>query len=128
MPESYLPPLVPQLFTIIKQHGALLAKGFVAGIQFETLFTDGLYFSIGQTAIDAADRIRAALQERGYRLAWDAPTNQIFVVLEKKQAAALSERIEMSFWENTDETHTIKRIATSWATRPEDVERLIACL
>ena len=120
--------LVPQLFTIIKQHGALLAKGFVAGIQFETLFTDGLYFSIGQTAIDAADRIRAALQERGYRLAWDAPTNQIFVVLEKKQAAALSERIEMSFWENTDETHTIMRIATSWATRPEDVERLIACL
>ena len=120
--------LVPQLFTIIKQHGALLAKGFVAGIQFETLFTDGLYFGIGKTAIDAADRIRAALQERGYRLAWDAPTNQIFVVLEKKQAAALSERIEMSFWENTDETHTIMRIATSWATRPEDVERLIACL
>ena len=119
---------IPHFFTIIKQHGALLAKGFVAGIQFETLFTDGLYFSIGQTAIDAADRIRAALQERGYRLAWDAPTNQIFVVLEKKQAAALSERIEMSFWENTDETHTIMRIATSWATRPEDVERLIACL
>ena len=120
--------LVSQLFTIIKQHGALLAKGFVAGIQFETLFTDGLYFGIGKTAIDAADRIRAALRERKYRLAWEAPTNQIFVVLEKEQAAALSERIEMSFWENIDETHTIMRIATSWATRPEDVERLIACL
>ena len=119
---------IPHLFTIIKQHGALLAKGFVAGVQFDALFTGELYFSIGKTAIDAADRIRAALHERGYRLAWDAPTNQIFVVLEKEQAAALSEKIEMSFWENVDETHTIMRIVTSWATQAEEVERLIACL
>ena len=119
---------IPHLFTIIKQRGALLAKGFIAGIQFGTLFSDDLYFTVGKTAIDAADRIRAALHERGYRLAWNSPTNQIFVVLEKEQAAALSEKIEMSFWENIDETHTIMRIATSWATRPEEVDRLIACL
>ncbi len=119
---------IPHLFTIIKQHGALLAKGFVAGVQFDALFTGELYFSIGKTAIDAADRIRAALHERGYRLAWDAPTNQIFVMLEQKQAAALSEKIEMSFWENVDETHTIMRIVTSWATQAEEVDRLIACL
>ena len=63
-----------------------------------------------------------------YRFAFHAPTNQIFILLEKAQAAALSEKVEMGFWENTDESHTVMRIATSWATQPEDVERLIGCL
>ena len=119
---------VPHLFTIIKQHGALLAKGRIAAIQFETLFTDDLYFKIGQNAIEAAVKIRQALEEKGYRFAFHAPTNQIFILLEKAQAAALSEKVEMGFWENTDESHTVMRIATSWATQPEDVERLIGCL
>ena len=119
---------LPHLFTIIKQHGALLAKGRIAGIQFETLFTDDLYFRIGRNAIEAADRIRQALEEKGYRFAFRTPTNQIFILLEKAQAAALSEKVEMGFWENTDDSHTVMRIATSWATQPEDVERLIECL
>ena len=119
---------VPHLFTIIKQHGALLAKGRIAAIQFETLFTDDLYLKIGQNAIEAAVKIRQALEEKGYRFAFHAPTNQIFILLEKAQAAALSEKVEMGFWENTDESHTVMRIATSWATQPEDVERLIGCL
>ena len=119
---------IPHLFTIIKQHGALLAKGRIAAIQFETLFTDDLYFKIGQNAIEAAVKIRRALEEKGYRFAFHAPTNQIFILLEKAQAAALSEKVEMGFWENTDESHTVMRIATSWATQPEDVERLIGCL
>ena len=119
---------IPHLFTIIKQHGALLAKGRIAAIQFETLFTDDLYFKIGQNAIEAAVKIRRALEEKGYRFAFHAPTNQIFILLEKSRAAALSEKVEMGFWENTDESHTVMRIATSWATQPEDVERLIGCL
>ena len=117
--------LVPHLFTIIKQHGALLAKGRVAGIQFDTLFTDDLYLKIGKNAIEEARRIRQALEAKGYRFAFHTPTNQIFIVLEKKQAKALSERIEMGFWENIDTDHTVMRIATSWATRPEDVDALI---
>ena len=119
---------IPHLFTMIKQHGALLAKGRIAGVQFETLFTDGLYERIGQNAIRTAERIRAALKEKGYRLAISAPTNQIFVVFENAQAEALSEKVEMAFWERPDDAHTVMRIATSWATTDEDVDALIRCL
>ena len=119
---------IPHFFTIIKQHGALLAKGRIAGIQFDTLFTDNLYDRIGRTAIDAADRIRKALVEKRYRLAIPSPTNQIFIELEKQQLAALSDKFELGFWENLDENRIVMRIATSWATRQEDVDRLIACL
>ena len=73
-------------------------------------------------------QIRQALREKGYRLAFFAPTNQIFVLLDKAQAAELSRKVEMSFWENPDEEHTVMRIATSWATTEEDVRALIECL
>ncbi len=119
---------IPHLFTIIKQHGALLAKGRIAGIQFDTLFTDDLYYKIGKTAIEAADRIRKALREKGYSLAFPSPTNQIFVCLDKEQYARLSNEVEMDFWEKTDDSHVILRIATSWATQSEDVDRLIRLL
>ena len=122
------PNTVPHFFTLVKQHGALLAKGRIAGIQFDTLFTDGLYDEIGRNAIDAADRIRRVLDEKGYAQAFPSPTNQIFVVLEKKKAAALSEKVELGFWENCDDNHTIMRIATSWATQEKDVEKLISLL
>ena len=119
---------VPHFFTIVKQHGALLAKGRIAGIQFDTLFTDGLYLKCGQKAIDKAARIRKALRDKGYELALDAPTNQIFPLLTAAQLAALSERVEMSFWENRPDGKTVVRIATSWATTDEDVDRLIEVL
>ena len=119
---------VPHLFTLIKQRGALLAKGRVAGIQFDTLFTDGLYFRIGRTAVEAADRIRRALKESGYELAFSAPTNQIFPALTKPQLDALSSRIEMSFWEHLENGRTVMRIATSWATTEEDTDSLIRIL
>lgn len=120
--------LIPHFFTIMKQHGALLAKGRLLGLQFGTLFTDGLYEKIGDTAIEAADRIRAALAEYGYQTCFQSPTNQIFVLLENGQMAALAERAEFSFWERADEDHTVIRIATSWATQKEDVDGLIRVL
>jgi len=119
---------LPHLFTIIKQHGALLAKGRITGIQFDTLFTDGLYSEIGRIAIDASAKIRTALQEKGYRLAFPSPTNQLFPLLENRQAESLSEKVDMSFWERVDEDHVIMRIATSWATCDEDVAQLINLL
>ena len=119
---------IPHLFTMIKQHGALLAKGRIAGIQFDTLFTDDLYSEIGKTAIEAADRIRDALEAKGYKLAFPSPTNQIFVVFGNKQAEILSEKIGMAFWEHPDPEHTVLRIATSWATSREDVDALIDAL
>ncbi len=119
---------IPHLFTIIKQHGALLAKGRIAGLQFDTLFTDGLYDNIGKTAIETADKIRKVLDDKGYQQAFHSPTNQIFLCLSKDQTLALSEKVELGFWENTDDGNTIMRIATSWATGPEDVEQLTECL
>lgn len=119
---------IPHLFTMIKQHGALLAKGRIAGIQFDTLFSDKLYENIGKTAIEAADKIRSILAKKGYQLAFHTPTNQIFIILEKQQATELSKKLDLGFWENIDDSHAVMRIATSWATTPEDVERLADCL
>ena len=119
---------VPHLFTMIKQHGALLAKGRIAGIQFDVLFTDGLYLKIGRPAIEAACRIRDALAEKGYELALDSPTNQIFLLLDRERAAALSASVGMSFMEQTDDSRVMMRIVTSWAATPEETDRLIACL
>ena len=118
------PKLIPHFFTIIKQHGALLAKGRLLGIQFDTLFTDGLYTRIGEPAIRAAARIRSMLTSHGFRLAFDAPTNQIFVILENEIMARLAQDLEFSFWEKYDEHHTVVRLATSWATTDEQVARL----
>ncbi len=118
----------PHFFTIVKQHGALLAKGRVAGIQFDALFTDGLYDAIGRTAIAAADRIRAALAEKGYEQALVAPTNQIFVILDPEKAKALSGKVDMGFWENLPDGRVVMRLATSWATTGGDVDRLIGVL
>ncbi|MBR0351638.1 MAG: low specificity L-threonine aldolase [Oscillospiraceae bacterium] len=120
--------LIPGFFSIIKQHGALLAKGRIAGIQFDTLFTDDLYRRLGENAIRTADRIRSALREKGYALAWENPTNQIFVLLDREKAAELSEYVELGFWENIDAERCVMRIATSWATSDEDVDRLIELL
>ncbi len=119
---------IPHLFTMIKQHGALLAKGRIAALQFDTLFTDDLYLHIGESAIVLADRIRNALREKGYKPAFLAPTNQIFIELTKERSAALSEAVEMSFWENIDDSHVIMRIVTSWATTSADVDALIEAL
>ena len=118
---------VPHFFTIVKQSGALLAKGRVLGIQFDTLFTNGLYERGCAHAIAMADRIRAALTEKGYTLASDAPTNQIFLALSPDQLAHLSAHVSMGFWEKQGNV-TVMRIATSWATQEENVERLIELL
>ena len=120
MPANFL--------TIAKQHGALLAKGRLLGIQFDTLFTGGLYEEISRNAIETADRIRAALREKGYRLFCENPTNQIFVVLENEKIKELEQQVAMGFTEKFDDTHTVMRICTSWATRSEDVDALIALL
>ena len=118
----------PHFFTIMKQHGALLAKGRLLGIQFETLFTDDLYLHIGENAIRAADTIRAFLASHGYEQYFTAPTNQIFIVLDNTRYAELSKKITFGFWEKKDDSHTVVRIATDWATTQENVEKLLQAL
>ena len=119
---------VPHFFTLTKQEGALLAKGRILGLQFDTLFTDGLYAQVGCVAVKAAQRIRQTLIEKHYELAIDSPTNQLFPILDPEQKARLEGQVDMSFWENLPDGRTVMRIATSWATRTEDVEALIALL
>lgn len=115
-------------FTMIKQQGALLAKGRLLGIQFDTLFTDNLYLEISKNAIDTAAKLKKALKEKNYKLFIDSPTNQIFVILENAKMEELGKKVRFSFWEKYDETHTVVRFATSWATKMDDIEALIAIL
>ena len=119
---------IPHLFTIVKQRGALLAKGRIAGIQFDTLFSDNLYFEIGRSAVEAAALIRARLLDRGYQLAYASPTNQIFIELNRQQLENLSAKVEMSFWEKTGADRTVMRLAASWATSAADVRELLDIL
>lgn len=111
--------------TRIKQHGALLAKGRLLGIQFDTLFTDDLYFILGRHAIDMAEQLKEGLRESGVSLYLESPTNQQFLLLTDEQAERLKREVSYSFWEKPDEDHTVIRLATSWATTKEQVDELI---
>jgi len=122
------PGLLPYFTTVIKQHGALLAKGRILGVQFDALFTDGLYERVGAPAIDAADRLREALAGMGIPLRYESPANQLFPVLDNRAAALLEEKVLFHRWERADEAHTVIRLVTSWATAPADTEALIAVL
>lgn len=112
----------------IKQHGALLAKGRLTGVQFEALFTDGLYFEIGRQAIETAQALRRVLHERGYQFFLETPTNQQFVVLPNEDMDRIREHASIEYWEKYDETHTVVRFCTSWATTQEDIDALAAVL
>ncbi|SES85080.1 L-threonine aldolase [Olsenella sp. KH3B4] len=120
------PETCPHFFTLVKRRGALLAKGMITGIQFETLFSDGLYQQIGQRAIVQAGRIARAFDDPGCELMYPQQTNQVFVALDEKQYVHLSERVEMSFWERLADGRTVVRLATSWASSDEDVDAFVA--
>ena len=111
--------------TLIKQRGALLAKGRLLGIQFDTLFTDNLYFEISRHAIAIADYLKKGLAEKGCRFYLDSPTNQQFVILENRKMTELKKEVKFSFWEKYDENHTVVRFATSWATKKEEIDQLL---
>ena len=113
---------------LMKQRGAMLAKGRLLGVQFETMFTDGLYLECGRTAVAAAAQIKAALLEKGLPLAFDSPTNQLFVVLTRAQQAALEQDFVLGRWDTTGgETDTL-RICTSWSTTRQQTAALIEAI
>jgi len=120
---------MPRYFmTMVKQHGALVAKGRLLGIQFDTLFTDDLYFKISRHAIEMAELLKEGFQKKGYSFYLESPTNQQFIVLENTVMERLKKDVVLSFWENVDESHTVIRFATSWATKKEDIEALLSLL
>ena len=114
--------------TMAKQKGALLAKGRLLGVQFDTLFTDELYFRISAHAIEMAEKVKEIFREKNKRFFVDSPTNQQFIVLENEELARLKEHVKFDIWEKIDEAHTAVRFATSWATGEEDVEALRALI
>lgn len=114
--------------TQIKQHGALLAKGRLCGVQFDALFTDELYKETGRNAIETAALLREGLRKKGYTFYNSSPTNQLFLVMENSRLEELKNHVVYSFWEKADDTHTVIRFATSWATAREDVEKLLSLL
>ena len=109
---------------LVKKHGALLAKGRLLAIQFDTLFTDNLYFEISRNAIDRAEELKNLFLKKGYKFFIDSPTNQQFVILENNKLKELQKNVKFSFWEKYDDTHTIVRFATSWATTSEKITEL----
>lgn len=117
--------MIPHLFTTIKQQGALLAKGWILGLQFDTLFTDDLYLRLGRNAIDTAQRLAEGLASAGYTIAMPPATNQIFLRLDSGRLGKLSKVATFSQWEiHPDGSQTI-RLATSWATRMEEIKAFL---
>ena len=114
--------------TIVKQHGALLAKRWILGLQFDTLFTDGMYYKISRHAIEMAELLKKGFEEKGYPFFIKSPTNQQFIVLENQQMEKIKKEVTYSQWEKIDKTHTVVRFAPSWATTEEDVKKLIALI
>ena len=112
---------IRQFVTQMKQHGALLAKGRLLGVQFEALFEDDLYVRIGAPAVEASARICAALTRAGYVVTMESPTNLTFVALDHAGHDRLSRKVQYGIWETLPDGRLLVRIGTSWATPEEDV-------
>lgn len=114
--------------TSVKKRGALLAKGRLLGVQFDTLFTDNLYFEISKHAILMAEKLKEILAEKGFKFFLDSPTNQQFVIIDNERLRKLQENVCVSVWEKFSDTETVIRFATSWSTTEEDLKKLKALL
>ena len=111
-------------FSIQKQHGAVIAKGALIGLQFEALFTDDLYFKLSRHAINMAMQMKLIFQENGYEFWLDSPTNQQFVILPDAEVDRLSQQVVFTHWGQADGHRTICRFVTSWATTEEEINQL----
>ncbi len=112
---------------MIKQKGAMLAKGRLLGLQFEVLFTDGLYHKISRHAVGLAAKIRNAFEAKGIELLYDSPTNQQFPILTKEQLDYFSKDFAYSPWCKVGDKFAV-RFCTSWATDERDVDRLVEAI
>lgn len=111
---------------IIKQKGAMLAKGRVLGVQFETMFKDGLYYKVAENAVILAQKIKKAFESKGIDFLIKSDTNQQFPILTKEQQKKLGEKYTSCFWEAVDEQRDCVRFCTSWASREENVDAFVA--
>ena len=111
---------------ILKQHGGMLAKGRLLGIQFECLLEDDTYLEISKHAVELAQYIRNAGIKKGWKLFSESPTNQQFFAVPDNQLSVLSREYSYDIWEKLSDDCTVVRFCTSWATPLEQVEELIS--
>ena len=121
-------PAPKHMLTIIKRHGALVAKGRMLGIQFDTLFTDDLYFRIAAHAIEMAEKVVGIFRRHGIRIGVDSPTNQQFVILSKELKESLMNEVAFEVWEPMADGNILCRFVTSWATTDADLGALDSAL
>ncbi len=114
--------------SIMKMNGALLAKGWLLGLQYKTLFEDGLYFEITQKAVDYAKPIEAAFKAKGVEAAFDGNTNQLFYIPSEAQIEELKKGFVFEVMDKVDDEHRMIRICTSWSTTYEEVEALVGAI
>ncbi len=115
-------------FTITKQHGALMAKGRLVGLQFEALFTDNLYFDLSRHAIEMAMKMKKMFAEHGYEFYIDSPSNQQFVIIDNEKARQLEQHVLFTHWGPAGNDKEICRFVTSWSTTEEELTTLEALL
>ena len=118
------PNLLKHFTPLVKQHGALMAKGRLLGVQFEALFSDGLYGAISKECVQKAIRLRNIFVEKGYKIEVDSPTNQQFFRLPNKVVDALKAEVSFEMWGPRGECESVVRFVTGWTTTDQDIDRL----
>lgn len=122
------PNTVNHLFQQVKRHNNLLAKGWLLGLQFETLFTDDLYLNIARHGILMAERLKKGVLDKGIKLFADSSTNQQFIILTVKEYHRLRENVDCEIWQELPDQQVAIRLCTSWHTTEEQVDRLLDLL
>ena len=122
------PTILKHFTPLVKQHGALLAKGRLLGLQFESLFSDGLYFEIGKETVRKAMDLRKAFEENGFKAAMDSPTNQQFFVLPNTVIDSLKKNVSFEMWGPRGASESTVRFVTGWSTTDQDIDTLKECL
>lgn len=121
------PELFTRFFTLMKSHGAVLAKGRLLGVQFKALFENGLYYKIGKEAVRLARKLKAGFEMRRYRIFMDSPTNQQFIILPNTLIDFLQSEVCFEYWGPRGEKESVIRFVTDWTTTEKDITDLF-CL
>ena len=111
-------------FTLQKQHGAVMAKGRLLGIQFDTLFTDNLYLQLGRHGVGTANKLKEIFIEKHIPFYLESPTNQQFPILTSRQMKMLDGKVAYEIWDTLADGRCVCRFATSWATTEEQIYQL----
>lgn len=119
------PELLPRFDSLIKMHGAMMAKGRILGVQFSALFTDNLYLEIGRHAVDLAMKLKQGFLDKGYKLYMDSPTNQQFIILPNELIDRLLKSVQFELWGPRGATQSAVRFVTDFTTTPEEIDGLM---